>query len=187
VAIAQGLLTLEEFLCLPEEKPALEYVDGVITQKMSPETHHSILQLWISARADAAGVPGRLAKAFPELRTTFAGKSFVPDVAILRWERIPLTAEGEVAGGQFRAPADIAFEISSPEQSVRTLDSKCLWYVVNGVPIAVLVDAEDRMVRVYRAGVPTALLRDDDPIDLSEVVTGLRFTPRELFGALKLR
>ena len=37
-------LTLDEFLLLPEERPALEYERGVITQKMAPLGWHGLLQ-----------------------------------------------------------------------------------------------------------------------------------------------
>ena len=36
-------LTLEEFLELPETKPASEYIDGAIRQKPMPQGKHSIL------------------------------------------------------------------------------------------------------------------------------------------------
>jgi hypothetical protein len=35
MAIVHTCLTLEEFLKLPDEKPPLEYLDGVVTQKMA--------------------------------------------------------------------------------------------------------------------------------------------------------
>ena len=37
MAIVQTGLTLDEFLKWPEEKPAFEFVDGVVTRKMSPK------------------------------------------------------------------------------------------------------------------------------------------------------
>src|SRR5438067_2330999 len=40
----QRTLTLDEFLALPEEKPALEYSSGVITRKMSPDRDHGGLE-----------------------------------------------------------------------------------------------------------------------------------------------
>jgi Uma2 family endonuclease len=43
-------LTLDEFLRLPEEKPALEYARGVITQKMAPMAWHGRLQFRIGVR-----------------------------------------------------------------------------------------------------------------------------------------
>src|SRR5205823_3342989 len=47
MAITQRPMTLEEFLDLPEKKPALEYDDGVVTQKVSPQGQHSRLQFVI--------------------------------------------------------------------------------------------------------------------------------------------
>lgn len=37
-------LTLEDFLKLPETKPAREYIDGEILQKPMPQGKHSIIQ-----------------------------------------------------------------------------------------------------------------------------------------------
>ena len=36
MAIPEQRITLEEFLQLPEEKPALEFEDGMVTQKVPP-------------------------------------------------------------------------------------------------------------------------------------------------------
>ncbi len=41
----------------------------------------------------------------------------MPDAVVYRWERSPLTAEGEVVDN-FTEPPDIAVEIISPGQSV---------------------------------------------------------------------
>ena len=40
----QETLTLADFLELPETKPANEYIDGKIEQKLMPQGKHSILQ-----------------------------------------------------------------------------------------------------------------------------------------------
>jgi Uma2 family endonuclease len=37
-------ITLEEFLVLPDTKPASEYIDGKIIQKPMPQGQHSIIQ-----------------------------------------------------------------------------------------------------------------------------------------------
>ena len=44
MTIATQRITLEEFLKLPETKPASEYIQGEIIQKPMPKTKHSILQ-----------------------------------------------------------------------------------------------------------------------------------------------
>src|SRR5437588_10791606 len=45
MAIEEKTLSLERFLQLPEEEPALEYVDGGVSQKVSPQVWHSRLQV----------------------------------------------------------------------------------------------------------------------------------------------
>ena len=37
-------ISLEEFLALPETKPASEYIDGKILQKPMPQGEHSTIQ-----------------------------------------------------------------------------------------------------------------------------------------------
>src|SRR5688572_33121655 len=78
MAITQGILTLEEFLKLPEADPALELIDGVVSQKVSPKGEHATLQpmLWDYFRRYAQ--PRGLAMAFTELRSNFADSSPYP-------------------------------------------------------------------------------------------------------------
>lgn len=181
---AKGL-TLEEFLKLPEEKPALEYQDGMVVQKVSPQGKHSVLQSWFVQHIDRVGRPRKLACAFPELRTTFAGMSRVPDVAVYRWARIARDADGRVAN-EFREPPDLVVEIVSPEQSVNALVSRCVWFVTNGVAVALLVDPDDESILVFRPGQMPVTLRGDDPLDLGDILSGFQVTVAKIFAALLL-
>jgi Uma2 family endonuclease len=81
MAITERKMTLEEFLQLPEEEPALEYDDGVVTQKVSPQGKHGRLQMQLGMRLALFSEPRKLAMVFTELRTTFGGASPVPDTA----------------------------------------------------------------------------------------------------------
>src|SRR5215211_7018782 len=90
-------LTLEEFLKLPERKPALQFLNGVVTQKVTPKGRHSALQLECAAYFNRAARRQKIARAFTELRTTYAGASPVPDVVVYRWDRIPRAPTGELA------------------------------------------------------------------------------------------
>src|SRR5690349_3986501 len=96
MAITRQGLGLAEFLELPEEKPALEYEAGRITQKVSPKAKHGRLQFRIAALIEAAAEPDRLGLVFTELRATFAGASRVPDVAFIRRSRLQRNSEGEI-------------------------------------------------------------------------------------------
>lgn len=110
MAVIQQNLTLEEFLKLPEEKPALEFVEGMVRQKVSPKGKHSKLQAQFIQRINGFGPPRQLAEAFPELRATFFGASPVPNVSVYRWDRIPLDDKGQIAN-DFLEPPDITIEI----------------------------------------------------------------------------
>lgn len=185
MAVTEKQLTLEEFLALPEEEPALEYHEGRITQKVPPQGKHSMIQFEVAQVVNLFARPKKLAVAFPELRATFAGSSRVPDVAVYRWDRIPVDDAGEVAN-QFREPPDIAIEIVSPEQSVNGLIRRCLWFIENGTQVALLVDPADHSVLRFQAGRPMAALHGRDRIELDEVLPGFALTVEELFGSLKM-
>jgi Uma2 family endonuclease len=122
--------------------------------------------------------------AFTELRTTFAGRSVVPDVSVFRWDRIPRNAAGELAD-ECRLAPDVAIEILSPGQSTTRLMRRCLWYVEHDVRIALLVDPEDRSVFVFGPGGATRALRGTDPIDFGDVIPGFQLRVQELFAALR--
>jgi Uma2 family endonuclease len=185
MAVTDKPLTLDEFLKLPEKKPALEFEDGRVTQKVSPKGRHSVLQLRVADFFNRFAEPRKLAFAFPELRSTYGGVSLVPDVSIFRWDRIPRTEAGIVAD-DFWEPPDVAVEIVSPQQSVNRLIRRCIRFNDDGVAIALLVDPRDQSVMDFRPGALPRALRGDDRIDLSQVAPGFELTVRELFDSLKL-
>ena len=183
MAITERRLTLEEFLRLPEEEPPLEYLDGRVTPKVSPQGKHGMLEFGFAALINGYAVPLKLARAIPELRTTFGGGSPVPDLAVYRWDRVPVDPDGTVAN-VFREPPDFAIEIVSPDQSVRELIDKCQWFVDHGARIALLAHPERRWVRLFRPGAEPELLRGADRIDLDAVLPGFHLTVDDLFATL---
>ncbi len=68
-------ITLEEFLQLPETKPASEYINNQIYQKSMPQGEHSAIQACLSSAINQAGEPQKLAMAFTELRCIFVSTS----------------------------------------------------------------------------------------------------------------
>jgi Uma2 family endonuclease len=185
VAVADQPITLEDFLKLPEKKPALEFEDGRVTQKVSPKGRHSLLQFSLAAYINGFAKPRRVAVAFPELRATYAGQSLVPDVSVYRWDRIPRDEAGRVAD-DFWEPPDVAIEIVSPQQGVNRLIRRCIRFNEDGVAIALLVDPKDDSVFLFRPNALPQALRGDERIDLTDVVPGFELTVREVFDSLKL-
>lgn len=198
MVLAPSGMSLEQFLQLPEEEPALEFIDGVIEQKVSPTGHHSALQTDFAEHLNQVGRQQKSARAFTELRTSFAGVSRVPDIAVYRWERIPFDEQGRLAN-DFREPPDIAVEIVSPEHyrgserssgdplGINGLVRRCLWYVANGVRIALLVDPADESVLAFRPAQRTVAWHGQDRIDVSEVLPDLQLTAEQLFACLRLQ
>ncbi len=185
MAIQQRRLTLEEFLELPEEEPALEFEDGMVTQKVPPQGKHARLQLSIGKIFDRFSEPNKVALAFTELRTTYAGLSRVPDVAVYQWERIPRDSDGKIAN-DFRAPPDIAVEIVSPGQSVNQLVQRCLWFVSHGVKVALLVDPSPESVLVFRPDRVPIVLAGADNLDLGDALPGFTIAVQDIFDVLSL-
>ncbi len=184
MAIAREGLTLEEFLALPDEKPALEYVDGTIRQKVAPLYEHSVLQRQLTLGWESWLAPRRLGHAFPELRVSFGGQSHVPDVSVYRRERLPRRARGQRVG-ELHLPPDLVVEIRSPGQTHADLAALGTWYVDHGVRIALLVDDRDESVWVYRPGAAPVVLRRGATLDLDEIAPGLQLLLADLFGALE--
>lgn len=179
-------MTLEEFLALPERKPALEYADGEVTRKVSPKAQHARSQSKLWEFFNQFGERRRLAMAFTEARSTWSELSQVPDVSVYRWERIPRTPDGEIADDLWEPP-DIAVEVLSPGQSLRDQIAKCRRYVSRGVPLALLVNPRrERSVRLFRDKGSEERLTGDDQIDFGPVLPGLTLTVRDLFATLRI-
>jgi len=109
----------------------------------------------------------------------------VPDISVICWDRIPTTADGEIAD-DFPDPPDIAVEIISPGQTVTNLRERCRWFVQHGVHIALLVVPTRRVVHRFDEHGREAELTGEDRIDLDDVLPGFQLTVNELFAALRM-
>lgn len=141
-------ITLDEFLRLPETKPASEYIDGQIIQKPMPQGKHSTIQTEFSTTINVALKPQQLARAFSELRCTFGGRSTVPDVSVFTWKRVPRDQNGEVSNTFSIAP-DWTIEILSPDQSQTKVTKNILHCLNHGTQMGWLIDPDEQTVFVY--------------------------------------
>ena len=186
MAIAQTPLTLEQFLALPEDEPALEFECGRVIQKVAPQAYHSVIQVVLVERINRLVAPQKRAFAFTELRTTFEQRSYVPDIAVYRWARIPVDEHGRVVQ-RFTTVPDVAIEIASPGQSTNFLTRRCIWYAANGALAAVLVDPQDESVVVFRPGQTPESLQRGDHLNLPDLDPELSISLDELFDSLKFQ
>ena len=179
-------LTLDEFLKLPETKPASEYINGQIIQKPMLQGKHSQLQGKLLTAINEVSEAQQIALAFPELRCTFGGRSIVPDVAMFAWERIPLDENGDVVN-VFEAAPDWTIEIISPDQSQTKVTGNILHCLKHGSRLGWLIDPDERSVLVYPLGQQPELLREPkDVLPVPDLLAGWQVTVGDLFGWLRL-
>ena len=176
-------ISLEEFLLLPETKPASEYVDGQIYQKAMPQGKHSTLQIKFSSTINQVGEPQKLAFAFPELRCSFGGCAVVPDLAVFEWSRIPVGANGEIQD-IFNIAPDWIIEILSSTESCTRAISKILFCIENKTKLGWLVDPEEKLVLVFKPQQQPQAKEGEDILPVLDVLSGLQMSADDLFGLL---
>ena len=150
-ASVSQIITLEEFLKLPyiEDSPAWEYSDGVAIQKPMPKFRHSIIQKRLLRVVDDNSDDYT---ALPELRCTFAGRSIVPDVAVVAWNRIQLNEIGEPIDnilhclqngcqlGWLIDPDDYSILILTPQQEPKICRANTQLKILEGIDLTLSTD-----------------------------------------------
>lgn len=176
--------TLEEFLKLPETKPAQEYVNGKIYQKPMPQGKHSTLQSELVSAINRAGKAKKLAYAFPELRCTFAGRSIVPDIAVFEWQNIPLDANGQIAN-RFTIAPDWIIEILSPNQPANQIIRKIIFALNNGTKLGYFIDPDDESVMVFQPNSLPDVKEKQDILPVIDALQDWQLKVEDIFSWLK--
>lgn len=136
-------LTLEKFLAQPniESSPAWELIAGCAIQKARHTLFHSRLQRnlvnYINAHTDRY-------EAIQELRCLVPPYSPVPDIAIIKCDRLP------DQDGPFSGAPDWLIEILSPDQGTLNLQNKILHCLIDGTQLAWLIDLSRQQVWVWQ-------------------------------------
>ncbi len=177
-------ISLTEFLQLSETKPASEYIEGEITQKDMPQGQHSTIQGELTTVINSIVKLPKIARAFPELRCTFANRSIVPDICVFTWEKIPRNSDGTIAN-IFNLPPDWMIEILSPNQSYTKIIKKILHCLKHGTQIGWLIDPDEKTIFVYQPKQDIEIF--DQPEDLlivPDFAQQLQLTHNDLFAWL---
>lgn len=165
-------MTPEEYLALPEEKPYLEYVDGVALQKPMPNNDHAeliirlghLLALWIEA--GGGGRVGTEARSrlgeLPNFR--------LPDLSYWR----------SGISREYDGPPTLAVEVRSPDQTLAELRRKCQFLRSSGVEACWLIDPVSRSAWLFE--------RDRDGAEVerltAECLPGFELPLERLFAIL---
>ena len=184
MSTATQSLTLEEFLNLPETKPASEFINGEIVQKSIPQGEQSLLQGELCETINQVAKHQKIARAFPELRCTFAGESIIPDVSVFWWGRIPVEPSGRVAN-RFELHPDWAIEILSLGQSQTKVLGNLLHCSQHGTGIGWLIDPAEESVLVIFPNQRVQLLRGKTRLPVLNAIA-LELTVEQVFSWLRL-
>lgn len=177
-------ISLEEFLKLPETKPASEYINGEIIQKPMPKGRHSRLQGKLCTVINETTEAQKIAYAFPELRCTFGGRSIIPDIAVFLWERISFDDDG-VIPDDFNLHPDWTIEILSPEQKPNKVIGNILHCLSAGSKLGWFIDPDDSSILVFLPGQQPQLFQDIASLPVLDTIE-LELTASQVFSWLNM-
>jgi Uma2 family endonuclease len=167
-------MTPEQYLALPEEKPYVEYVDGMVIQKPMANEQHGMLafrvglflHFWMESQG---GLPGRIGV---ESRAKLGDlpNYRVPDVSFWKSD-VPFGVE---------APPTLAVEVRSKDQTLAELRRKCEFLRSTGVEACWLIDPLARTAELFEGS------RNGQAIDVlrADCLPGFELKLSELFSIL---
>lgn len=174
---------VQDFLELSETKPASEFINGKTYQKPIPQFQHSRIQGKLYQAINQIGEDTKVSCAFSELRCTFANQSIVPDIAVIRWVKIPFDDTGKITN-RFDNYPDWCIEILSPLQSLTQVLNKLLICSREGTEISWLINAEEEIILVVFPEQKIELYQNDQVLPVLEGID-LTLTPDIIFNWLK--
>jgi Uma2 family endonuclease len=151
-------------IVLPETKPALEWINGRVLQKVSPRRRHSLAQMRFAGALDAWAEANRSGMVGTEweFRVAPPGEArrpLVPDVAYVSYVRLPY--EDEASADIPRIAPDAVVEVLSPNDRRRDVDEKIRVYLACGSMVVFVVDTHGQTVTVQDGGESHAFTRDE--------------------------
>ena len=174
------VLTSNDLQKLQAEHPdfSMELVDGEIIV-MSPSGYESEE---VASRM--------LGKMFPHVdanrlgRVTGSGAGFTlpnsdtraPDVSFVRAERLRRSPRSFAE----LAP-DLMVEVKSPTDAVAKLEAKIRSFLELGTRVGILINPDDRTVKLYRAGQAAVTLRDGERLSVPELLPEWEVAVSELW------
>ena len=149
------MLSIDAWL---DEKPYKELYDGVVHEKVSPQSAHGIVAFQIAKLLDSWSQ--RRGWVVPEWRVYLAeGTTLVPDVSFIFKDKLaPLSYQQRQ---KLPFAPDIVVEIRSPDGREDNIRRKTELYLAHGATLVVNVDPDARTVRLNDGDSETTLSSDD--------------------------
>ncbi len=176
-------ISLDEFLQLPETKPASEYINGQVYQKPMPQGEHSILRGSLTTAINEIAKPLKIGYSFIELLCTFGGAAIVPDIAFFKWSNILLQPNGQIAN-EFEIPPDWIIEILSPDQSPSHVIRKITFCLNHGTKLGWFIDPDGEAVTVFQPNQTPEVKEGEEILPVLDVLSSWQLSVADLFSFL---
>jgi Uma2 family endonuclease len=181
MATTPALLTVEQFLALPEiEGIRRELSDGELieTDMGNAGWRHE----WIKSNFGQIFAEymsaHRTGKVFSEsLFKLGTNRARIPDVSVI------LNAQSPMNDGPIEGSPDIAVEIVSSE-SARDLEAKIEQLLESGTKFVLVAYPEVRVIRVFGANGNSSLIREDQFLELPDLLPGFRVQVAKFFEGI---
>ncbi|UFP93803.1 Uma2 family endonuclease [Gloeobacter morelensis] len=180
VEVKRKLLSVQEFLALPETDVTYELVNGEAIPKMSPKLHHSAIQRallflmdnWCQGR-------GRIEPEWAVmLERSGEGWVPIPDLIYISYALLPREWMHDEA---CPLPPELVVEIISPGQTFGLLAAKASDYLAAGVLRVWVVDNLARSITVFFPDRPPVTYQEDTPIQ-DNLFAQLDLTAAQVFS-----
>jgi Uma2 family endonuclease len=170
-------------ITLPEAKPALEWVNGRVLQKMSPKRRHAVAQGRFFAALDEWAHDGQKGIVGTEWRFRVQPpgeerRPLVPDVAYLSYARLSYQ-EQQVTDEPKIAP-DALVEVLSPGDRRADVEEKIRVYLAAGSSVIFIVDPKLRRVQIRDARGERTI--EENGVLTHDALAGFRLDVRRLFS-----
>ena len=179
--VVAARLTLDEFMHLPETKPASEYMCGRVVQKPMPEWSHGTIQIYLGAVLLHFLTRTGLGRVLTEFRCIFGppggARAFVPDLVFIARDRLP-------TGRYLYAAPDLAVEVLSPDQPQAQFAAKLDFYRRHGVRLVWVIDPIRSTIAVLAADADALLFTTDDTLDGGDLLPGFSVPVADIFAQI---
>ncbi|MGH2558775.1 MAG: Uma2 family endonuclease [Thermomicrobiales bacterium] len=176
------LYTAEDLWQMPGDEP-WELWEGELHKVPSAGGEASALASWIGTLILLFVRPRRLGMVTGADGTYILNNDpytvLVPDVAFVRWERLP---DGVPPKRYIPVPPDLAVEVRSPSDRSGEIAQKLALYQRAGVPLVWWVDPAPCTVTVHRLGQPATELHEGVELNGDDVLPGFRLPVAEIFA-----
>ena len=178
-----SLLTVDDFLALPDEPPYREFVKGDIWQKPPAGPRHSATVVELIGRLGAFLRRHPFARL--DVQLTHVDRSedrvYLPDVSVTLLSRFP---RGQRTGPVEVHP-DLAIEVLSPDDRADRVQNKVQFYLRSGVTLVWVVDPDFETVTVYRPDGPPREFRAPETASAGPVLPGFALGLGPFFATVR--